>query len=144
MTFARWDPRLATGKPTIDAQHQRLFGMLDELHGAIVDGRDAEMLDGVIDELQRFAAEHFRDEEALMAEVEYPGLDSHHQLHENLERRTDEMAEKYRSGEYTISISLAMFLRDWLSDHIGEHDRLLAEHIRAERPDLLATHDVGA
>ena len=144
MTFGAWDPRLATGNLTIDSQHQRLFRMLDELHDAIVEGRDAEILDGVIDELQQFAAEHFRDEEALMADVDYPALRSHHQLHENLERRTEEMAEKYRSGEFTVSISLAMFVRDWLADHIGEHDRLLAEHIRATRPDLLAARGIGA
>jgi hemerythrin-like metal-binding protein len=144
MAFAEWDRSLATGSPKIDAQHKRLFIMLSELHDAIVDGNDAELLDGVIAGLQSYAAEHFREEEALMAEVEYPLTRSHMAIHEHLERQTDEMAEKYRSGEYTISISLAMFMRDWLIEHIGEHDRLLAEHIRAAYPDLVVMRDLGA
>lgn len=137
MAFAEWDPSLATGNLTVDAQHRELFAAVNELHDAIHEHNDIEVLGGILYRLQRYTAVHFRDEEDLMVEVAYAGHDRHHELHLDLADKTAALAGKYLSGELTLGIPLATFLRDWLTDHIGEEDRRLAEHIRATRPELL-------
>ncbi len=138
MAFAEWDPALETGNLMVDGQHRELFAAVNELHDAIHDHNDIAVLGGILYRLQRYTAVHFGDEEGLMADVAYPDLERHHDLHLELAEQTASLASKYLSGELTLGITLATFLRDWLTHHIGEEDRRLAEHIRATRPDLLS------
>jgi hemerythrin len=137
MAFAEWDQALETGNALVDGQHRELFATVNELHEAIVSHNDVEVLGGILYRLQRYTAVHFHDEEGLMDEVGYPDLDRHHGLHLDLADQTSALTSKYLSGELTLGITLSTFLRDWLRDHIGREDRMLAEHIRATRPDLL-------
>ena len=120
MAFAEWDPRLETGNQTVDSQHRQLFGMVNELHEAITDHNDVAVLGGILYQLQRYTAVHFRSEEDLMVEVAYPDLERHHRLHLELADQTADLAAKYLSGEITLGLTLATFLRDWLNTHIGE------------------------
>jgi hemerythrin len=138
VAFAEWDPALETGNLMVDGQHRELFAAVNELHDAIHDHNDIAVLGGILYRLQRYTAVHFGDEEGLMADVAYPDLERHHGLHLQLAEQTSSLASKYLSGELTLGITLATFLRDWLTHHIGEEDRRLAEHIRATRPDLLS------
>ena len=88
MAFAEWDPSLATGNLTVDAQHRELFAAVNELHDAIHEHNDIEVLGGILYRLQRYTAVHFRDEEDLMVEVAYAGHDRHHELHLDLADKT--------------------------------------------------------
>lgn len=137
MAFADWDPTLETGNRLVDSQHRELFAAVTELHDAIVSHNDVAVLGGILYRLQRYTAVHFGDEEGLMAEVGYPDLDRHHGLHLELADETSHLTSEYLSGRLTLGVTLAEFLRDWLTHHIGEEDRRLAEHIRATRPDLI-------
>lgn len=138
MAFAEWDESLETGNEMVDEQHRGLFATVNELHDAMLAHNDVAVLGGILYRLQRYTAVHFGDEEALMSQVRYPDLEHHHRLHLDLADQTGEMAGKYLSGELTLGVTLATFLRDWLTHHIGEEDRRLAEHIRATHPDLLS------
>lgn len=139
MAFAEWDLTLETGNLMVDAQHRELFGAVNQLHEAILEHTDIEVLGGILYRLQRYTAVHFRDEEDLMVQVAYPDAPQHHRLHLDLAEETSDLAGKYLSGELTLGITLATFMRDWLTHHIGEEDRRLAEHIRISRPDLLSS-----
>jgi hemerythrin len=138
VAFAEWDSALETGNLMVDGQHRELFTTVNELHDAIREHNDVAVLGGILYRLQRYTAVHFGDEENLMAEVAYPDRERHHDLHLDLAEQTATLASQYLSGELTLGIPLATFLRDWLTDHIGQEDRRLAEHIRATRPDLIA------
>ena len=139
MAFAEWDEALETGNTMVDAQHRELFATVNELHAAILDDNDVAVLGGILYRLQRYTAIHFGDEEDLMTEVGFPDRERHHGLHLELADQTADLTGKYLSGELCLGTTLATFLRDWLTHHIGEEDRLLAEHIRATRPELLSS-----
>lgn len=138
MAFAEWDRALETSNLMVDTQHRELFAAVNQLHDAILAHNDIEVLGGILYRLQRYTAVHFRDEEDLMAQVAYPDAARHHGLHLDLHHKTSDLAGKYLSGEFTLGITLATFLRDWLTHHIGEEDRRLAEHIRVANPRLLS------
>ncbi len=133
MSTIIWDPSLETGDPTIDAQHQELFSLVNQLRDASVEGWAEEGVRDVLVRLSDYVATHFAAEQALMARVRYPvdAVMSHTDEHMKLTQRTTEMAKAYARGEVATVLPLAEFLYEWLGTHIRKTDRALIDHARA-------------
>ena len=75
--------------------------------------------------------EHFDDEEKHMQTIGYPGLERHHQIHQQL----FEALDKYRR-EFTASVygrfpsSVFDFFKTWLITHIMIVDRQYADFLK--------------
>ncbi|TLM98304.1 MAG: hypothetical protein FDZ75_02650, partial [Actinobacteria bacterium] len=91
----RWDPALATGNELVDQQHEKMFELVNELHESIVECRSCEVQDEVLSRVIEHAKSHFRDEEALMRSVGYPGLLEQRTLHREFEAEVKRMADEY-------------------------------------------------
>ena len=122
MTFALWSNAYATGHPEVDRQHQRLFGMINELHEAMSHGRGRAALGPVMKDLAAYTLEHFATEEALMRATGFPDLERHIDKHEALARQVSELLLRFSEGYLTIPNTLARFLAEWLKHHIREED----------------------
>ena len=85
--------------------------------------------------LTDYCVEHFDDEEALMAEMSYPGLPAHRSLHEQLSGETLRYAAEYFNESGIVPESLAPFFTDWLANHIRREDMGFAEYVRESRVD---------
>lgn len=123
-----WDPALETGHKDIDDQHRGIFALANELEDALGgDDFDVDTVENAIYGLTDYVVEHFSDEEALMAEVHYPGLPAHCSLHEYLTRETMSIAARYFNGERIAASKIAPFVAGWLQEHIrGEDVRFVA------------------
>lgn len=133
MGAIEWDSSLETGDPTIDGQHQRLFGLVNELRDACVEGRGREATASVIDRLVEYVGSHFDAEQALMVRTTYPpdAMIAHITEHRDLTRRTAEIVAQEQRGELTTVLPLAEFLHEWLRTHIRQTDRALVAHVLA-------------
>jgi len=128
-----WDPRLETGFAQIDDQHRSLFKLANELQRAIDDHSDEP--DAVADAvygLIGYVVEHFRDEEALMAQIHYPGAGPHRALHEQLSAETMGITARYFAGEDVTPSQLAPLVCRWLTEHIPVHDAAMVTYLRAQ------------
>lgn len=65
----------------IDILRRRLVGLINELSVAMMSRPGFRALHRVLNELINYIQRHFATEEALMQEVNYSGLDEHHQEH---------------------------------------------------------------
>lgn len=115
-----WDSSYASGHPLIDAQHQALF----ELANQVLDQTLAP--DGPrTEDLQRLlahVAQHFHDEEALLRQAGFPGLRAHAQEHAALLAKARTLLDAPEGPDFP---RLAEFLaRQLIRDHILESDRL--------------------
>lgn len=120
-----WTPDLETGHANIDAQHQSLFSLANELDKALgEDDFDVDTVENAIYGLTDYVVEHFTDEEALMAEAHYPGLSAHRALHEHLTQVTMGFASRYFNGERIAASMIAPFIADWLQRHIRGEDKV--------------------
>ena len=137
MSIATWDQSYETGHPTVDTQHQKLFGMVNELHEAIVAKRANDVLAPTLEKLAKYTVEHFRTEEGFMTKINYPRLSEHRQKHQQLTKEVQELIEKYRSGKAVLSITLSSFLAKWLQHHIKEDDFALVKYLK-EHPESTA------
>lgn len=122
-----WTPKLSTGMPVLDEQHQAIFQWLGELQSATEDERT---LFGVyaITRLKHNLREHFTAEEAAMKAAGYPGLDAHRAAHAEFRARLDDIHLK-SIGE-DISPDTVNFLTEWLIRHIVNMDMAYVPYLK--------------
>ena len=130
MAFVQFSSDLQLGHAVIDAQHASLFEAVNQLHDDMLAGNSRQQLGHMLAFLRSYTVEHFATEEAFMAETGYPGMAAHKALHDDLVRQVQDLEEKHNAGSLTISITVMIFLRDWLAQHISVEDRKLAQHLQ--------------
>ncbi len=131
MAFAEWETRYETGDAEVDEQHKRLFGLLNDLHEALMAGTANEKMGGTLRSMADYTVEHFRAEEALMVAIAFPGLPEHRRKHEELASQVGLLVADHGAGRLTLPLTLARFLVDWLRHHIEEEDMKMVAWSRA-------------
>ncbi|RZI42643.1 bacteriohemerythrin [Herbaspirillum sp. HC18] len=126
MTYLSWSDELAVGNTFIDNDHKKLIEMVNRLHALMNEGKGKDVIGKVLHNLITYTHEHFRREEDLMRKLQFPGFQNHKDEHEKLLAQVLDLQHKFESGAATLSIQVLHFLRDWLINHIGKSDKLLA------------------
>lgn len=132
MAFIDWSDKLSIGILKVDSQHKRLIGLINQLHGAMKEGRSKEVLDEVLAELVRYTKTHFVDEEAYMWNSDYPEFPRHKTCHDEFIARIGESQKGFAGGKM-ISIDLLNYLNRWFIDHICGEDRQFGDFFRDKR-----------
>lgn len=121
----------ALGVPFMDAEHECLFGMYDELTRAVTSGASTKFFAERFSFLTPYAADHFSHEEFVMRKFEYSKYFEHRSQHERMLHDSEDflrgVEEYYEPDE---CYALARLLSLWLKHHVDNHDRLLAHFIR--------------
>jgi hemerythrin len=130
-----WSPRLAVGVESIDTQHRELFARVNRLLGAMAARDSAAELERLVRFLEDYVRTHFGDEERLMRQHAYPGLEHHRRLHasftDDLQRAAGELA---RTGPTSaLSIRLNDRACGWLMAHVAGADRAFAGFLAGRR-----------
>lgn len=124
-----WDERLRIGDPAIDADHQGLFALVDELeHGT----KGETDLANIIARLEDYAEEHFAREEALMQRIGFPGMETHIAEHRRFEEWLDTVKATYRraaESPFQLADMVNDFLEKWLVNHIMKEDMKYSEYM---------------
>lgn len=128
----QWNAALALGVRSIDGQHQELFRQANALLEAMMKGRSQDELHRLLAFLGRYAADHFAEEERLMARHRYPPLAAHRQQHAEFVTAFSELQGgiERKGATAEMAIRLNRFVCEWLRDHIGSTDRELARFLK--------------
>lgn len=133
-----WDERYETGEHDVDAEHRELVRLINELPALISSQADTTDIARVLDRLIVYAAEHFANEEALMAAA---GCDPafcarHAAVHREFADKVGEMRHApANSGELEYLLN---FLTSWLAQHILGMDKSMARQIARMRAGATA------
>lgn len=125
-----WSPTLAMGHADIDEQHRMLIHMIRELDAQMNAGEHRQ---GVLDALQgmlAYAAAHFEDEEELMEEADWAGLDRHEGLHAEFLWKAGDLEAQVKVDYAQASREVLEYLLKWLVEHIQVEDRKFFESAR--------------
>jgi hemerythrin len=124
------------GIAEIDAQHRRLFDLLNQLRSWSGKGYEYAATIDTLNELADYTHTHFAVEESLMRMLRYPDINVHIAEHERLKK----MLEEYRHSilKEGSRIELSDFIKSWLIDHISKVDREYVNHFLAARIDPTA------
>lgn len=144
-----WDKRFETGIALVDTQHRGLVEILNTLiEGATAErGLTREEVVQLLDRLVSYAAEHFRDEERLMANHGYEAsqAESHRQQHQDFARQVAAGRETLLQGEPPADFleGLARFITSWLSFHILGSDMEMARHLHQHGHEDIFSSDTS-
>jgi len=126
-----WDSAWDMGDARLERQHQAMVGASNRLAAAIEAGETQTEAKKAISFLLIYVGTHFKDEEALMADLGYPGLEAHRLKHEHCTRRIDDLLEHHRAGHPGMLAELVRFFNYWLLEHFETADRELAAFLKA-------------
>ena len=110
MPLLAWNGSYSVGVKTIDQQHSVLFGIVNELHAAMMKGQAQSVVGPLLDKLVKYTHEHFAYEERMMDAAKYPGLVTHRAHHADLTRQVGEFMTRYKRGERHSEYSVAALL----------------------------------
>ena len=127
-----WKPEYSVQIPEIDAQHQRLFCLAAELHNAMAQGKGKNVLEHSLAQLVDYTKIHFANEEQFMNLHRYPDAVAHKALHDQLTAQVIDLQKKFRAGNAGLTISLMVFLKNWLENHIAGSDQQYSVYIRGK------------
>lgn len=123
-----WDPSYSVHNSEVDDQHNQLFERINDLPQQL----DETRIKNTIIELFRYTRYHFTDEENMLAEMSYPKLDAHKQLHEELISKLNTISNQSFDSDSAIA-EFRNFVFDWLISHIMTHDMEYARFAKQQQ-----------
>lgn len=128
--FVKWDESYSVGIDTIDDDHKKLLGMINQLQTAAHYKTDKIMVEDILNDLVDYTKYHFTREEGMMQDSEYPDFEAHKQQHEEMIAQVAKFIDEYRvDGTKTIE-EVAMYLKTWLINHINGSDQKYAPYLK--------------
>ena len=125
-----WTNDLSVGVSSIDAQHQQLFKMADELFEAGKNGKSKEKIGDLLGFLDRYTKQHFKDEEAYMKSINYPGLAEQEKAHQAFVNELTKLKGEFdkSGGNIAVIIGPNQMVVEWLTKHISGMDKKIGAH----------------
>lgn len=116
-----WLDTYKIGNATIDAQHKEVFELANQLAAA----QDKAALTLAAMRLYKNTREHFKCEEDLMRQVNYPDIQAHTQRHNALIGRLNAISESIGRDGF-IHQDLEGVIADWIMLHVPNDDARLS------------------
>lgn len=118
----QWSDSYRIGLEEVDEQHRTLIDLMNDLWAIIAANAPLQDSRALLLRLERYTAEHFSSEEAMMEAIAYPKYEVHKQAHEQFIGRLQAELARHDSGQ-KLSLDMLNFLRDWLVNHILVNDK---------------------
>ncbi len=119
MSYYQWDASLDIGVEAMNEEHKVLIEHMNAVYDQNAAQVSKEELGSSIQALFDYVIKHFADEEAYMASIDFAGLETHRQLHDNLLTELKRHIEDFANSDANqVSEQFIMFLKLWLTTHI--------------------------
>lgn len=132
MSLLAWSNMFSVGVKDIDDQHKKLVDMANRLNDAMKAGQGRAEVGGILGELVEYTVNHFAFEERLMDKHAYPMSSQHKKEHQDLVRTVGEFKRKFELGDAALTAEIMGFLRDWLSRHIMNSDKMFGKDLNGK------------
>lgn len=132
MALMSWVNSYSVDVAQFDAQHKKLFDLINLLHDAMAKGHGNDVMVKTLDELILYTKSHFQAEEKLLQSKGYPDLAAHKAQHDKFTAQIVQFQKDFTDGKLTVTSKLMNFLRDWLTSHILETDKRYAEFLKQQ------------
>lgn len=132
MSIFEWSDEYSVGVFQMDSHHKRLFGIMDKLNDAMLSGRAKETVPVIVAELLDYTKYHFTEEERLMEQANYPGLNSQKQAHQIFISKLEGYKKEADQGMGAfVSSKIMNSAKDWLLKHIMNMDKLYTQSMNS-------------
>lgn len=127
-----WTPDLSVGVNNIDAQHQQLFQKADELFEAGKNGKSKEVIGQLLNFLDTYTQQHFKNEETYMSSIKYPELPAQQAAHKAFVNELTKLKSEFEKsgGNISVIINANQMVADWLTKHISGMDKKIGDYTK--------------
>ena len=126
--FYKWDPvKLTTKVKEMDNEHQELIRLMNKVYSSVESKKSFAELKKELTDLGAYTTKHFKDEEAYMEKVKYPGVATHKIIHAKLLQQFTEYLTEFEKTK-NLDEKFFKFLSVWLTSHIMGIDIKYGEH----------------
>ena len=132
MDLIRWRESYATGIDSMDLQHQKLIELINTLYGVIRKNEPSESIEDILNEMEKYAENHFRGEETLLMVNGYPDLSNHVDTHQKYLDKMKMLMSESKKGNETTAKDTYAFLRQWWMEHILNEDNKYGEFLASK------------
>jgi hemerythrin len=138
MPFIVWTSDMSVGVKLLDNDHKKLAILINDLHEALMAGRDRTALERIFDELVACSRLHFAHEDQLLAEAGYSGAPAHKKEHEQKADQVLIMQARFQcASESADYLEVLDQLKDWLFKHTQGADKDFVAHLKATEVDSI-------
>ncbi|SKA78563.1 hemerythrin [Clostridium sp. USBA 49] len=126
----KWDEKYALGIEMIDEQHKKLFEIAERAYNLLKNEFKIDKYDDIVDilkELKDYTVFHFNFEEQYMISIGYKKYLSHKVYHEDFVNTINNIdLNSIDTNQDESIMEILNFIVNWISEHILEHDKLIA------------------
>jgi hemerythrin len=126
MDKLNWTPEMSVGVNEFDEQHKRVIMMINRLIDAQHATTDPRTISDMLDRMSRYAQEHLKTEERLMAQYGYPLFKQHKAQHMTYIKKIVDFCTAAQIVNDSIEGGLLAYLREWWEHHIQNSDKAYA------------------
>ncbi|MFV0420954.1 bacteriohemerythrin [Oleidesulfovibrio sp.] len=133
MKQLQFDDSMKIGIASLDAQHEELTAIINELYYAYMQGTHREVLCGLITRVNDYAHEHFELERRYMEPFvfEMPDYMAHMDEHRAFFTDAIGFLLRYLEEDTAITAEMLDFLLDWWKNHIMKRDKEMGRFLRS-------------
>lgn len=131
--FVKWDDSMSVSNESVDKDHKKLLGMINQLQTAAHYQTDAEEIGKILDDLVAYTRYHFEREEQLMQQHNYDGYKAHKLQHDEMVKQVARFIDEYRIDNTRTIENVALFLKTWLVNHIKGSDQEYVPYLKDKK-----------
>ena len=123
MPLGIWTTDYVSGINEVDEHHKTLFGMVNDFAENNDENVSIKVIKSFLRDLAAYCQVHFKVEEDMMARVEFPLIDHHIEIHENLKKTVVKVNQQLDKNSLRDPYaSIISFTANWLNEHIARDD----------------------
>lgn len=124
MEYIKWKDEFSVSNTTIDAQHKELFQHINNFYNSVAGNSGKAAISKVVQDLEDYVVKHFTTEEGLMMRANYDDYPAHKAEHEKFIATVSDFRQRHNDGRLLLSLEVAGFVKNWITDHILKTDQL--------------------
>ncbi len=127
--YLSWDDKLSVGIQLIDEDHKKLIALINTLQTAVMYPSGETYERQALKEVVDYTLYHFKREEDMMRENNYPDYEAHKKTHEEMINKVNEYMKAYDKNSEGAICDLTGYLKIWLIKHIAGTDQQYCAHL---------------
>ena len=125
MSLITWKPEFSVGVDSVDFEHQKMIGLINEVYDEMRTRRDADSIEQFLGDVHFAISAHFALEERLMRDAAFAEYEAHKDDHEELlDQLRDLMDQLVANPDKGFGL-LEERLSDWFENHFATFDARL-------------------
>lgn len=127
-----WKKEWESTNEIIDNQHRKIIVMANQVINLYLEATSKKEIENQLNKLLELIAEHFKTEEYILKEINYPGYAHHEELHHKLLAKSLKVKELVHSTEVTPSAFYSFIMDDVIVGHLEDEDAKFFSYFRKE------------